>query len=163
MSSTLETTESSTRTPQVPAEVRHAIIASALDEIRNGQSFSQISTKLGIPPRTLNHWLLSIVPDQYREAQHNGIIGKLLDAGEDLETAGSHLLVARAREVTKFWQWVATARLPAFAPKQEISGPGGGPIVIDTLERARRAQFVRNLDAIDVDVVHLSPTTAATT
>lgn len=137
---------------QLTTDQRHEIIAAALEQVRIGKSFAEISELLGIPARTLNHWMLSLVPDKYREAQHSGITSKILEAGEDLEAANSHLRVARARELAKFWQWIAERRVPAFMPKQEVGTPGEFQ-ALDGLERARRVTFLRSLDAIDAEVV----------
>lgn len=132
---------------QLTPEQRHEAIAKCLDLIREGSSFTQAAETLGIPASTLNAWLLAIVPDEYRAAQRGGVVSKLVDLAETLETASSHLVVSRTRETLKFWQWVAERRLPEFAPKAELSGPGGGPIPVrlDPLERARRSMFAREL------------------
>lgn len=149
----------------LPADQQHAVIAQALELIRNGATFTDIAAQTGINPRTLNAWLLAALPEQYREAQRSGVISKLVDLAENLETADSHLRVSRTRETLKFWQWVAERRLPEFAPKQEIGTPGQFA-QLDNLERARRAQFVRTIadsEPIDVDYSHVPPTTGAST
>jgi hypothetical protein len=142
---------------QLPITVdqRHELIAQTLELIREGKSFDDASQQLGIARSTLNHWLLSTVPEKYREAQESGIIARITNAGEKLEDAKSHLDVARAREIAKFWQWIAERRLPAFAPKQEIGAPGEFK-ALDSLERARRVTFLRSLDVIDAEVVQRS-------
>lgn len=149
--------------PANPDE-RNALLAKLVAEVSNGKSFAQLAEEYGVPRSTINNWLLSKVPEQYEDAKQAGIVARITESVEKLETSDSHLDVSRAREVAKLWCWIAERQVRSFAPKQELSGPGGGPIqVMDDLERARRAQFVRNLDPIDVEVVQPSPTTSAST
>lgn len=132
--------------PVATPQERHAIIVEALEHVRSGKTFAEISEITGIHQRTLNAWLLAEIPEQYKQAQRSGVVSKMIDLAETLETAGSHLLVSRTRETLKFWQWVAERRLREFAPKQEISGPDGGPIqVMDNLERARRLAYIQSM------------------
>jgi hypothetical protein len=158
--------------PRKTAEERHDLIVQTLDLIRNGKTFAEASEQLGVPRSTLNLWLLTSVPEKYREAQEAGVIGKLTKAGESIEDACSHLEVTRARETARFWQWVAERRLPSFAQKSEISGPGGGPIQLEAvppLELARRVAFLhelvtrRNGEPIDVESSPVPPTSLAST
>lgn len=145
----------------ITQDEQRALIAQCLELIRNGKSFTEASQELGINARTLNAWLLAILPEKYKQAQREGVVAKMLDLAENLENADSHLRVSRTRETLKFWQWIAERRLPEFAPKQEISGPGGGPIVIsDNLERARRFTYLAGV--IDVESSPASPTDDAT-
>jgi hypothetical protein len=141
----------------VTTEERHNLIATALEGVSEGKSLSEIANETGIKPKTLNAWLLSDVPEKYRPVQQQGLISRIVDADEILEDAPNHLAVARAREMCRFRRWDAERRLPTlFAPRQEITGPGGGPIVVDSLERARRYAFLRShveRDPIDVEPV----------
>lgn len=142
----------------IPADKRNEIIAKALESVRDGMSFPQMSEKFGLAASTLNHWLLSTVPVEYREAQEAGVIAKLVANGEKIESATSHLDVSRAREATRFWCWVAERTMQRFAPKQELSGPGGGPIELSSFERAQRFAFLRAQAELRDCVIDVEPT-----
>jgi uncharacterized protein (DUF2249 family) len=144
-------------------EERHAAIVQSLEGLHQGKSLRQIAEELAIPYSTLRIWLLAEVPEKYRAAQQQALLARIAEADEELETADSHLAVARADRVCKYARWDAEHRLPTlFATRSEVSGPGGGPIQLDNGERARRAAFLRSLDAKDVEILgessHASPT-----
>lgn len=127
---------------------RHATIAKALEQLLEGKSISQIADALQVKRSTLHSWLLGQVPEKYKHIQEQGLIARIVAADEDIDNATSHLDVARAREKARFARWDAERRLSnLFAPRQEISGPGGGPIPLqlDNHERARRGAFIRAL------------------
>lgn len=129
---------------------KHQRIVSAIAMLASGSTLTDVSSALGVTPQAISHFLLSNCPDEYKEARDLGLTLKLTEQGEKIETASNHFEVSRARESTRFWCWVSERLLPRFASKQEISGPGGGPIVLDSLERARRIAYL-NSTIIDVE------------
>jgi hypothetical protein len=145
---------------------RHAIIAQALEQLVEGKSVREIAEAVQMPRSTLQSWLLGEVPEQYRAIQQQGLISRIVEADEEIDGAPSHLALARAREKARFARWDAERRLKhLFGPSQEISGPGGGPIQLDNLERARRFAFLQAIaaDAPIIESSPVSPSTSATT
>jgi transcriptional regulator with XRE-family HTH domain len=146
---------------------RDAKIVRALELLRAGKSVNEVAQELGVDKSRISRWLTDRGAAEYEAARHFGITTRLHDIAEQIEEAPNHLVVARLREVLKFWQWIAERRLRDFAPKQEISGPGGGPITIeDNLERARRlaflqAQVEREPPPIDAELVEDDPQDAS--
>lgn len=124
-------------------------MAAAVEEIIHGASLRECAAKHGIGHATLRRWLLAAVPERYREIQREGLLARIVEADEALEIATSHLEVSRARERCRFARFDAERLMPdRWAPRHEVSGPGGGPITVqrmDPLERARRSMFVRAL------------------
>lgn len=136
---------------QVPTDERHAAIASALSKIQEGKSLRAIAADHGIAVSTLHRWLLGEVPDEYRYLQQQGLIARVVDADAELDAARDHVAVAKAREAARFFRWDLERRLPAlFGPKQEVTGPGGGPLqVMDVSELARRIAYLTAAARLD--------------
>jgi transposase len=125
-----------------PENERDAVIAKAVALIRDGHSIRQVADETGISRSSIHRWLLSSVPEAYREAQEAGIVARVADCGDALEDAANHFEVSRARETSRYWLWIAERTLSRFAPKTQISGPGGGPIQIEELELTRRFAYI---------------------
>lgn len=133
-------------------EERDAFLASILEELRQGKSFPQLAEQYGIPSSTLNNWMLTKVDnDTYTKVKEAAVIARITETIDRVENAATHLEVSRARESGRLWCFLGERLVRGLAAKQEISGPGGGPIQLDNLERARRFAFLQNV--IDVDVV----------
>lgn len=143
---------SSTVIPTDPDE-RNRYIASAVLDLVDGNSLREAATQRGISHETLRLWLLREVPAEYREAQELGNMLRVIEADNELENAPSHIGIARARERCKFARWDLERKVKRlFAPSQEISGPGGGPIQLEPVERAKRLAFANALGrVIDVE------------
>lgn len=152
----METLENiSTEAALTPAESRDAIISRAIPQIAEGKSIRAVAEDCGLATMTL-YGILKTVPEKFREAQETGAVIKIEAAGEQLEGAKNHLEVSRAREIARYWFWVGERLVPRFAPRQEISGPGGGPIVLEDRELARRFAFIKSMAArnvIDVEPI----------
>lgn len=155
-------------TDNLPA-TREEKIARALAGIEQGKTLAEIGQEFGVSLSAVHQFLLGNVPEKYRALQERGLIARITEADEKLENASNHLEVARAREIAKFRRWDAERRLKSlFAPSQEVTGPGGGPIQLDNMERARRSAFLRTLDQaepIDLEPIASpqSPTSSAST
>lgn len=141
-------------------EDRNALFAQACTRIASGEAMSEVAISIGLSPQVLSRWLLSKVPDKYREAQEAGIVAKVAEQGEKLETAQNHVEVARARETARFWQWVAERLLPRFAAKQEIGAPGEFQ-AFDEREVARRYAYIKGVArrVVDAEIVSSAATT----
>lgn len=143
--------------PALPAKLstRHERIATALAAIHDGKSLTEVAHEHGITPSAMSHFLLTNVPDEYKAARECGLTAKLAECGEGIETASSHLHVARARETARFWCWVSERLLPRFAAKQEVGAPGEFKALEDG-ELARRYAFIRSMaqrNTIDVEPI----------
>lgn len=143
--------------PALPDE-RDKYLAKILEGVREGKSFAQLAAEHGVPQSTLNHWMLTKGGEKYDDAKEAGIVARILDANDRLENASTHLDVARARELGRLWCWLGERTVQRLAPKQEISGPGGGPIQVEDRELARRYAFIQQMvkhkpAVIDVDPI----------
>lgn len=117
-------------------------MATALLQYAEGATLQEIADQIGVPMRRLRIWLLSEVPDQYREAQARGLIARIVDVDDELDQADSPVAVNKADKKAKYARWDAERRLHRlFGPKQELSGPGGAPLLEDP-EAARRLAFL---------------------
>jgi predicted transcriptional regulator len=141
-------------TALTPYEQRQAKIAGLLESIEDGKSLAEIAAEHGVSPQAISAFLLSNCGEKYKRIQEIGLIKRIVDADQKLEDASSHIEIARADRVCRYARWDAERRLPhMFATRSEISGPGGGPIELSHLERARRFAFLRaqaELETIDV-------------
>ena len=144
----------------VPAAIsptdRNALIAAALSELEQGKPLRQISEERGIPWPTLRIWMLDDLGDEYKAAQRRALLARIAEADFKLETASDHVSVARARELARFTRFDAERRIQSWSPKQEISGPGGGPIQLETDDYARRLAFIKGMaqrTTIDAEVI----------
>ena len=138
-----------TNTPTAPAapEVdRDVVLAKMIDDIATGTSVRKAAEKHGIPYATAQRLLIGTVPDRYKAAQETGLIAGLAEAHQALEDARDHVQVSKAREQCRNAQWLLSNRLPhLFSPRQEITGAGGTPVLMDPLELARRTAFLLNV------------------
>lgn len=146
----------------VTQEERHRIIVDALQALETGSSLRDIAKSINMAYATLRVWLLDDIPNEYKPAQRRALLTRIAESDEELETASDHVAIARARERCKFTRWDAERRLPTmFSPRQEITGPGGGPIQLDNLERARRIAYI-NSTVIDAEIVSTQCSTTST-
>jgi transposase-like protein len=146
-------------------EERERIVAAAIAEmLESGATLRQIAEKHGVPHSTLSRWLLSDAPAEYRDAQTSALLTRVVEADQALAAATTHIEINRAQAQCRFARQDLERRRPQmYGPRisQEISGPGGGPIVVmDDLERARRLAYVQSLvrPAIDVTPIASSST-----
>lgn len=76
---------------------------------------------------------------------------RVIEADSELDDAPNHIAIARAREKCKFTRWDLERRVKRlFAPSAEVTGPGGGPIQLDSMERAKRLAFANELSGRQV-------------
>lgn len=115
---------------------RQEIIKAAIPQLIQGISTEVIAKPYGITGRTLRNWLIS--SPEAEEARAQFLTDKIMDCGEALEQADDNFPLARARELFKYWSWIAERRLPSrFAPKQEINQ---GLTISVTINRTDDAQ-----------------------
>lgn len=105
----------------LPADQHLKAVTTAAQRIANGERLEDIANDLGVTKQAVSLWLLNEVPEQYKHAQRIGLIRKIVDADERLESANDPLDLARAREAARFARWDAERRLPSlFAQRQMI-------------------------------------------
>jgi hypothetical protein len=130
----------------IPPTDRDATIAGALVAMEQGKSLREIAEGLGIAHTTLRGWLLSGGPQQYADIKQRGLVARIAEADENLEKADSLLAAQKWRDIGKFARWDAERRLPhLFATRQEVTGAGGGPIVLTDFQRAQRYAFLERV------------------
>ncbi len=130
-------------------------ISRALVLVSEGKTLKECAEAAGIHVNTINRWLLTKVPDEYRVVQQHALIQKIIEADENLEGAEDHLGVQKYDRVAKYARWDAERRLPdLFAQRTEVTGANGAPLVaLDTKEVARRLAFLLAAEANVIDVV----------
>lgn len=157
------------QTPETPEQKREAMarkrissLSNAFNLLEEGMTLREIAERLEVPFRTLRVWMMDANEPQYRKAQQSAILHRLTEVEDDMDGAKGPIDVARARELLRFNQWVAERRLPhLFAPRQELTGANGAPLVpVDLPEAARRLAFIRAAaGAIDAEEVDQPTTT----
>jgi hypothetical protein len=132
-------------------DLKDEVIARALGDLDSGMSIRQIADARGIAKSSIHEWMLSIGAARYDSIKTRGLVRRFVEAQESLEAATSHIEIAKYDRVCKYRAFELERRVRSFAPKQEVTGAGGGPIVLDDLERARRLVFLQNV--VDVEPV----------
>ncbi len=129
--------------PALADTTRDATIAKAVELMVAGKTIRDIAAETNIPRTTIHGWLLAEVGPDYRSIQEQGLIARVLLADEELDAARDHVAISRARERCKFYRWDLERRVKRlFSPSAELSGPGGGPIVLDDRMLMQRFRFV---------------------
>ena len=124
-------------------EEKNVLMSRALERIGQGDSLRQIAEGTGVDFRVLRQWLLGTVPEQYRELQELGLIQRIIDCDEDLDSADSLLEINRADKQAKYARWDAERRLKhLFAPRVEQEVTGQVTVKLSLQEAARRIAFV---------------------
>jgi uncharacterized protein (DUF2249 family) len=145
----------------IPADPdqRHAVIVAALKEIEKGTGLRAIAAAHDISLTTLHRWLLSEVPEQYRQLQQQGLIQRVADADAELDAAPDHVQVAKCAHAARFARWDAERRLPRlFGPRQEITGAGGEPLIPqDPRIVALRLAYLLSVGAAPVEAIDIMP------
>lgn len=157
-----QTTETPEQKREAMARKRISSLSNAFNLLETGLSLRQVAERLEVPYATLRVWMMDEPEPAYKNAQKTCILYKLAESDEAMEMADTAIAVTRARETLKHSQWLAERRLPhLFAPRQELTGANGAPLVpVDLPEAARRLAFIRAAaGAIDAEEVDQPTTT----
>lgn len=95
-------------------EHRHTLIGMAIAQHADGMSLREIATQIGISHTAVRKWLLGEVPAEYRQAQQVGLIQRIVECDEALDSATDKVSVARESAACRYARWDAERRLPAL-------------------------------------------------
>ncbi len=126
---------------------KDAAIARAIEMASNGEYLTVIAEQLGIPYDRIRLWCISKQPEAYKAAQSKGLAMRIVEADERLAAVepgpNGFFHLKKADVQCKWTRFDAERRAPnEWAPRQEITGAGGTPLVPDEREIARRWAYL---------------------
>jgi hypothetical protein len=114
-------------------------LSQALSLLDAGKSLREVAPLFGLSYEGLRKWLLKEVGPEYESAQTEGLLQRVIEADQRLESADNAVDIARAREVARFARMDLERRRPRLYGQQQQLVPSVQVAVQINLKRGNEA------------------------
>ena len=115
---------------------RDRAIAAAINAYAEGLTLTEAAEQYGVSKQAMRMWLLSEAPEEYRQAQTEGLLTRIAEADDGIAEAKDTrdpIVLACAREQARFARMDLERRRPhLYGPKQEVTHTVKPVLIINT-------------------------------